>query len=274
MTKTVIALFKTQSESQKAVQELVNLGLPQDRIDISKGYMPAKEAKTTRNAEDKDSIRQFFDSLFGDDTDSKRLSEVARSCGSIVTVHAVSAEEANRAAQTLDQAGAANLDELEQMCGESTVSQQRVAQTNQHQPQGVAQNKIATGTSIPVIEEDVQIEKREVETGGVRVRSRIVERPVEENLRLRQEHILVERNPMARPATQADFGTFREGEAEFVEHKEVPIINKEAKVVEEVRIGKEVEQRQQVVRETERKTEVDVQQLNSVQQPNRPNRNQ
>ena len=37
-----------------------------------------------------------------------------------------------------------------------------------------------SSTSIPIVEENVQIGKREVETGGVRLKSRIVESPVEE----------------------------------------------------------------------------------------------
>ena len=118
-------------------------------------------------------------------------------------------------------------------------------------------------TSIPVIEENVEIGKREVETGGARISSRIVEEEVEENITLREEHINVERTPVNRPATNADINAFREGEIELTEHAEVPVVNKEARVVEEITLDKEVTERDEVIRDTVRKTEVDVENLDA-----------
>jgi uncharacterized protein (TIGR02271 family) len=114
-----------------------------------------------------------------------------------------------------------------------------------------------------VIREDIQIGKREVQTGGVRLRSRIVERPVEESLRLREERVTVERTPVDRLATPADLENFREGEVEMTERAEVADISKEARVVEEVSVAKEVNERKETVRETARDTEVDVENLAS-----------
>ncbi|WP_018615552.1 YsnF/AvaK domain-containing protein [Segetibacter koreensis] len=114
---------------------------------------------------------------------------------------------------------------------------------------------------IPIIEENIEVGKREVRTGGVRVRSRIVERPVEESVRLREERVNVERNTVDRPATSADLENFKERDIEMVERAEVPVVNKEARVVEEVSIGKEVEERKETIQDTVRKTEVDVENL-------------
>lgn len=108
----------------------------------------------------------------------------------------------------------------------------------------------------------MQVGKREVETGGVTLRSRIIERPVEEKLRLREEHVHVERRPVNRPANERDMAGFKEGEITMTEHAEKPMVNKEARVVEEVRLGKDVEQREETVRGTERKTDVEVDKLN------------
>ncbi len=116
-------------------------------------------------------------------------------------------------------------------------------------------------TRIPIIEENLEVGKREVRTGGVRLRSRIIERPVEEAVRLREERVNVERTTVDRPATAADFSNFQEREIEMVEHAEVPIVNKEARVVEEVSIDKDVQERTETIQETVRKTEVDVENL-------------
>jgi uncharacterized protein (TIGR02271 family) len=107
----------------------------------------------------------------------------------------------------------------------------------------------------------LQVGKREVERGGVRVRSRIVERPVQEELRLREEHVKVERRPVDRPATAADINRVREGAFEVTERAEQAVVNKQARVVEEVAINKEVNERTETVRDTLRKTEVDVQKV-------------
>jgi uncharacterized protein (TIGR02271 family) len=119
-----------------------------------------------------------------------------------------------------------------------------------------------TTTSIPIIEEELQVGKRVVETGGVRLRSRIIERLVEEQLRLREERVYVERQAVDRPATEADFTQFGQGAIEMREQAEVPIVNKEARVVEEVSLSKEVEEREEIIRDTIRKTEVDVEEIN------------
>ncbi|MDQ6812557.1 MAG: YsnF/AvaK domain-containing protein [Bacteroidota bacterium] len=113
-------------------------------------------------------------------------------------------------------------------------------------------------SKIPIIEENLEVGKREVQSGGVRVRSRIVERPVEESVRLREERVNVERNKVDRPATEADFKNFGEKDIEMVEHTEVPVVNKQARVVEEVSLNKDVNERSETINETVRKTEVDV----------------
>jgi hypothetical protein len=51
--------------------------------------------------------------------------------------------------------------------------------------------------------EQLQVGKREVEHGGVRVRSRVIEKPVEEHLRLREERVVVNRRPVNREVTSA-----------------------------------------------------------------------
>lgn len=123
--------------------------------------------------------------------------------------------------------------------------------------------------SIPIIEEDLQVGKREVETGGVRIRSRIIERPVEESLRLRTERVTVERNPVNRAVSPNDLNNFKEESYELTEHAEVPVVSKEARVVEEVRIGKDVDERVENVKDTVRKTEVDVDQYRSDEESSR-----
>jgi stress response protein YsnF len=242
------------------VEKLVNNGFLRDNIVISLNTTDSMAATTTMDSEKyKDTnergIGGFFRSLFNEDTDeADRYTRVAERANSVVTVHAPTAEEAQRAADILDSSGAIDVNERATEYGYTSGSGITRKETMDTRSGNVP-------SSIPVVEENVQIGKREVETGGVRLRSRIVETPVEENLRLREEHVRVERTPVDRPATDADLQNFQQGEIEVTEHAEVPVVNKEARVVEEVNLNKEVEERDETVKETVRKTQVDVENL-------------
>lgn len=126
--------------------------------------------------------------------------------------------------------------------------------------------------SIPVIEENLEIGKRETETGGAQVRTSIEEHDVEKSINLKEEHVNVNRTPTDRPATDKDLENFEEGEKRITAHKEVPIVDKEARVVEEVNINKEVTEDEKTIRDTVKKTEVDTENLhnNDRDNPNHP----
>jgi uncharacterized protein (TIGR02271 family) len=93
-----------------------------------------------------------------------------------------------------------------------------------------------TGTTkaIPIVKEEIQVGKRHVLRGGVRVYSRVIEEPVEESVSLREERVRVERRPVNRSATDADLSAGKEQEIEVQEFAEEPVIAKQARVVEEV----------------------------------------
>jgi uncharacterized protein (TIGR02271 family) len=121
----------------------------------------------------------------------------------------------------------------------------------------------ATGTlqgeeAIPIVEERLQVGKREVNRGRVRVRSYVVETPVQEQVSLRQEHVEVERRHVDRPLTGADEALFRDRTIEATESAEEAVVAKEARVVEEVVVRKEADERVQTVQDKVRRTEVEV----------------
>jgi uncharacterized protein (TIGR02271 family) len=148
--------------------------------------------------------------------------------------------------------------------GQSGVSNANVDEfTTSGNSLGAGAPRLVEGQeAIPVVEEELHVGKREVQRGGVRVHSRVEERPVEESVSLREERAVVERRPVDRPASQADLGNaFRESTLEVTERAEIPMVSKEARVVEEVVVGKEVSQRTETVRDTVRRTDVEVQQV-------------
>jgi len=288
MSSTVVGIFEYTSEAQEAQKYLLANGFSSDNVDIKTSGTTGTTgadyaADAPRKDESSDGIGNFFRNLFGDDDDDlDRYTEAGRR-GTILTVHARTADEAEKAARILDNYGAVDIDEdTNKSYGDSTLSTGSVlasdsalttdtAYTDTTHTTGLTDSTLSTGTtlgddvtgtgSIPVIREELHVGKREVQTGGVRLKSRIVHRPVEESIRLREEFVSVERTSVDRLATEADFTTFKEGTIEVVEHAEVPVVSKEARVVEEVSLVKDVDEREEVISDTVRSTQVEVEDL-------------
>jgi uncharacterized protein (TIGR02271 family) len=106
-------------------------------------------------------------------------------------------------------------------------------------------------------EEQIRVGKREVGRGTVRVRSYVVETPVEEQVTLQQERVHVERRPVDRPVGTGD-AVFQERVIEATERSEEAVVAKEARVVEEIGLRKEADTRTETVRDTVRRQEVEV----------------
>jgi uncharacterized protein (TIGR02271 family) len=111
---------------------------------------------------------------------------------------------------------------------------------------------------IPIVEEQLKVGKREVSRGGVRVYAHMTEQPVTEQVRLREEHVRVERRPADRAATADDLRSFKEGAIEMRETAEEAVVSKEARVTGEVVVRKDVTEKTETVRDTVRRTDVKV----------------
>ena len=120
-------------------------------------------------------------------------------------------------------------------------------------PQGVS----ATRRTIPVVEEQLRVGKRDVELGRVRVRSYVVEEPVSEEVRLHEDRVEVERRPVDRPLGAAE-SAFVDRTIEAEEHAEEAIVSKEARVTEEIGLRRESTEHTETVSDRVRHTEVEV----------------
>lgn len=109
---------------------------------------------------------------------------------------------------------------------------------------------------IPVVEEELAVGKRTVETGGVRVQKEVTTRPVEENVSLHEEHVTVERRPVNRELNPNDMHAFENSTIEMREMAEEAVVEKRARVVEEVVVGKESRERTEHISDTVRRSDV------------------
>ena len=135
---------------------------------------------------------------------------------------------------------------------------------------GVTRRANEDEISIPIIEEQMTIGKRTVEKGGVNVRTTMTETPIAESVNLREENVTVERHKVDRPVDGAT-DAFQEGSFDVTTRAEVPVVSKEARVVEEVVVGKNVTEHQETVRETVKRTDVEVDEINVGDAGNRRN---
>ena len=234
--QTVIGVFDTKNQATEAREALVSAGFSSSDIDFS-AYGENGVVGDSYRAQS-ETVTGFFGDLYGQEN-ANRYANVA-SRGTVVTVHTATMDQAKQAASILDQYGAIDFNERATMY-ESKGYNDYTAELD--------------SDTIKVIEENIAVGKREVVTGGATVRARVIEKPVTETLRLREEHVYIKRTPVDRPATAADFA---EGTISVTETAEEAVVAKSARVVEEIEVGKEVNTRTETINETVRETEVDV----------------
>ncbi len=110
---------------------------------------------------------------------------------------------------------------------------------------------------IPVVREELDVGKRAIER-AYRVHAYVVEKPVEEQVHLRDERVIVERRPATGEQTLGSADAPREREFEVIERHEEPVVDKRARKTKDVVVRKEATERTENVRDTVKETKVDV----------------
>jgi uncharacterized protein (TIGR02271 family) len=118
------------------------------------------------------------------------------------------------------------------------------------------------GETAQEIEEQLSVGKRKVASGGVRVTTGVSERPVQKTVSLREERVEVERRPADRELRPEEAeAAFAEKTIEMLGTSEEASVRKEARVVGEVSLGKRVEERKETVKDSVRRSEVEVEEI-------------
>ena len=111
---------------------------------------------------------------------------------------------------------------------------------------------------IPLGEEVLEVGKRTENRGTARIRRFVVETPIERQVTLQSERVVVERR---RPVSDKVTGEIlTEVTVEIVETEEVPTVEKRLRLREEIVVRTERAQRIETVKETVRRDEVEIQQ--------------
>ena len=256
MAITLLGLFDSYQDALNARQDLLQQG-----VDAGSVHLASGEASTRADTQRGEDHRGFFARLFGldePDEHSGHYAEAVRRGSTVLTVDLSDESQLERTRMLLEQAGARDVNRR--------VEQWKASGYTGYDPSAApytgeqAQQERET---FKVMKEELQVGKREVESGAVRVHRHMRETPVSEQVTLREERAVVDRRPVDREATPAELEAFGKADRDILirETAEEPVVGKTARVVEEVSVGKEARERTETVEDTVRSTEVDVEQL-------------
>ncbi len=286
MSRAITAMFDDRAHADAAIQQLTQqLNIASTDIQMHAAEATSLTGGTTAAPENTGfwaSLKDFF----VPDEDRTTYAEGVRR-GAVVVTARVEDSRLEQAMDVLESHGAVDLDTREAEWRQegwtgtqAVASGAEVASVPAATGLGVAATGMAVGSTtpaaasttpaaatttarvgseevIPIVEENLQVGKRDVERGRVRVRSYVVETPVSEQVMLHQEHVEVERRVIDRPVTGAE-AVFQDRTIEATETAEEAVIAKETRVTGEVVIRKEATERTETVQDTVRRTEVDI----------------
>ncbi|WP_267901428.1 DUF2382 domain-containing protein [Amaricoccus solimangrovi] len=292
-TRHLTAFFDTREDADRAVSRLRAAGLTEADIRVAGGEDYGSRLESRDTGGFWDSIADFFFPTEERDTYAEGL----RRGGYIVTVGAIPAGRFDEAVDILDEEGSIDLDErsaswraegwgaapdaeADMLTGADAgvaTTPERLGMAATAPGVGVeaggepGMRAAATGFDagpaeaghagrdevIPVVEERLRVGKRDASLGRVRVRSYVVEEPVSEEVRLRSEQVEIERRPVDRPLEATD-DAFVDRTIEAEERAEEAVVDKEARVTEEIGLRRTADERTETISDTVRHTEVEV----------------
>ncbi len=258
MAKNVVGLFENIHDAQSAMQALQSDGFSGDRANVIRNTSSG--------------LTDIFGQLGIPQHDAELYHQGVSNGGALIVLQRLGDDEADRAADILERSHVVDIDNLGGQRSLRSSSQETTSTTKTGKSS--ASRETTRGSTdrrnfyeggdmvIPIIEEDITISKREVEGGGVRVQTRMEERPVSEQVTLREEEVHVERRPVNQRIDPSEIdGLVQEGTFELRERDEEAVVSKEARIVEEVVINKQAQERTETIQDTVRRTDVDVEEL-------------
>ena len=275
MATTITALFDSRSDAEAAKERLKAARVDADHVHLhdksSTGY---RESGYTSHQD-----RGFWDSVknaFAPDEDRHAYEEGVRRGGTLLTAD-VDDDRVDEAVRVLEEANSIDIDDRSSQWRSSGWDYAGTgAAASTSEPTALAgvgrEGNVSAEREevIPIVEENLVVGKRDVNRGGVRVRSYVSETPVHEQIRLRNERVNVERRSVDQPLSAADGDAFRERTIDMTATGEEAVVGKNARVVEEVVISKTAEEHVETIDDTVRKTEVEIDRDSDVETRDTP----
>lgn len=242
----VVAVYGSRNDAEQAYKAVLSSGVPEDHVKLS----DQQRLQTVH-----DGGGSIWDWLFGSDvpeTDRRIYNDRMASGGAVLSV-------------LVDAPSIANLDQVEGLLERynpvevhgneagSAIGGKIATPAGSAGQQGRATRATQGEQVIPLPEEELTVGKRATERVQ-RIRTYVVEQPVEKDVQLRDERTVVEK----RPATGAPQGMPKDREVEIREIHEEPVVQKDVRAGEELVVHKEATERTEHVADSVKKTKADV----------------
>jgi len=251
MANNVIGLFDNENVANQVVDDLVTSGFERSTINRFEGDNSDLEGELQREGIPADEASYYVDGL--------------NNGGALVSVRAEESETdtaveiMNRYANTEGSADAGYETDASYAAGGTAVDTD--VDTRSSADYATRRSDVGDEARLDVVEERLNIGKRSVDRGGVRVRRVVTEQQVEEQVTLRDETIHVDRHAVDRRVEGTADDLFTEQTYEFTETDEEAVVAKETRVVEEVVVDKDVTERTETIRDTVRRADVEIEQI-------------
>jgi stress response protein YsnF len=229
MTTSIIGLFDSSDLADKVRGELVKAGVKKDSVSVF-----TDQAGSTL-------VGELVERGYQEDR-ARQYAEAVKKGGIVIAAEADDTQ-ADQAVAVMNRFDLKTPEELIERAGQSRGEQTETAQA---------------------VEETVRVGTEQV-TGGKRLVTNVTEREVEKPVTLREETVEVERQHDDRRLSPDEANkAFEEKTVEMTTTSERPVVSKEARVTEEVALRKQAGERQETVRETVRRSDVEVE---TISQP-------
>lgn len=257
MMRKITAVYDSKPDAQAARDRLLELGVLQKNIEILDQEAPGYSGASA--SADHKGLWASIKEMFIPDDDRRAFEESIRR-GGYLLVASVETERAEKALEALEGSNAVDLTRRQEQWKAQGWTGQDTPVTSR--TPGAPDQSNPGEQAIPIVKEQLRVGKREIDRGRVRVRSFVVEEPVHEEVRLREERVDIERRPVdqrsAAQATGDAAALLRESTVELHETSEEAVVAKDAIVTEELHIRKRADERVEQIDDTVRRTEVEV----------------
>ena len=243
----LVAVYQSRSDAERVRERLISAGFP--AADIRFSGTTATEAATVSGRDEPG----FWGWLFGDVPESERdvYASHLQENRAVVSVRIANEDLHRRALDIMEEFQPIDLGDQPEPGYASTGPTAPRATTTEPMKRAEGAEQV-----IPVVKEELSVGKRATER-HYRVKTYVIERPVEEHVTLRDERVEIEHRPVSGSANPG--ATMPpEREIDIVERHEEPVVEKRGRATEEVVVRKEVKERPETVRGTVRETKVDV----------------
>lgn len=273
----LIAVFDSPAHAQNAVRALQSAGFPTNDISVV-----TNDTLLDRGVKAATADSGFWRKLFGSDVeanDARLYSQTVGNGGSVLTLrvaenqidkamsvlntHATSMGMQSGSSAPAARAAAAGAGMAAASAGMGTTSSAASTPNRTPPPATPLRSDTPLRTEkgdevVRLAEEYLNVGKQQVRTGVTRIRRFVIEKPVEAQVTLHEEHATVARRAVTDSTAIQDVD-WTERTIEVQEVAEQPVINKAARIAEEVVIRKEGSDHVETVKDTVRRQQIDIQ---------------